>query len=164
MRKPFLRFEVDVRGAQAHGFFEHGLQQFDDRRILGARRQTQQVAKLDGRIAQLGSQLLGQAGDLLAPVINAVDHGQQLAFGKHGKFDIAFDEAGDFVIGLQVGRIGEADLQTAVRQLIEHQGPETAGRRFRQQFDQLRLRGEILEVNEGDAQLAGQCLGNPPLP
>ena len=115
----------------------------------------------DGRIAQLGSQLLGQAGDLLAPVINAVDHGQQLAFGKHGKFDIAFDEAGDFVIGLQVGRIGEADLQTAVRQLIEHQGPETEGRRFRQQFDQLRLRGEILEVNEGDAQLAGQCLGNP---
>ncbi len=49
-------------------------------------------------------------------------------------------------------------MQAAIRQLIENQRTETTCRRLGQQFDQIRLGGKTVEVNEGNPQLPGQGL------
>ena len=129
MRSDFvLRLEMDVGSAQTHGFLEHRLQQLDDRRVLGARVEAEQVAELDRHVAEFGRQFLGQAGNLLATVIDAVDHGQQLAFGNDGEVDLTFDQTGDFVIGLQgrsdrPSRFANVRLATAREPLPENAGP-----------------------------------------
>ena len=64
---------MDVRSARTHRFFKNGLQQLDDRRLLGPRRRSQQLAKLDRHVAQIGGQLLGQTRDFLGAPINAVN-------------------------------------------------------------------------------------------
>ena len=61
---------------------------------------------------------------------------------------------------MQVGRIDEADAQLAAA-LVEHDGAEAARLRFGQQADELGLGVEILEIDEGNAQLLGERLRNP---
>lgn len=70
--------------------------------------------ELDRNVAQIVGQFLGQAGDFFRAAVDAVDQRQQLAFGNDGQLDVAAQQANQFVISLQVGRIDEADAQAAI--------------------------------------------------
>ena len=157
-QRAFLRLDVDVGGAHLGGRLENGLQQLDDRRFLQPRRE-RQCAEIDDSLAQFGSQLLRQAGDFLGALIDAVDGFQQLALGDDGQFDLPFENARDFIVGEEIGRVGEADADGVVA-LLQHQGAEAARLGFRQQAHGGGLDVEILEVDVGRVDLPGNRLGN----
>ncbi len=157
-QRAFLRLDVDVRGAHLRSRLEDGLQQLDDRRFLQPRREGQR-AEIDDSLTQIGGQFLGQAGDFLSALVNAIDGFQQLALGNHGQFDLPFQNARDFVVGEKVGRIGEADADGVVA-LLQHQGTKAARLGFRQQAYGGRLDVEVLEVDVGRIDLSGDRLGD----
>ena len=113
------------------------------------------AAELDRNVAHLLRQIFRQAGDFLGAAIQAVEQGQQLAFGNHGEIDVAPDDAGKFVESGQVGGVGHADAQHATA-LVQHQCAEAARLCFRQQFHQFGLGLEDLEVDIFRAKLACQ--------
>jgi len=136
------------------------MNQLDHRRVFGGRGQTHHIAKIDGRFAKFGGQLLGQPGDFLGAPVHPVNQRQQLAFGDHRDIHLAAHQAANLVIGLEIGRIGEADPQQAIF-LTQHQRPETAGLGFAQQLEQFLIgRLETAQVDEGHPQLPGQRLRN----
>ena len=92
-------------------------------------------------------QFLGQAGDFLGATVDAVEQRQQLAFGHHHQFDVAPDDARDFVVSGEVGRVGHADAQQAGL-LVKHHGAETARLRLGQQVDEFRLGLEAAQIDE----------------
>ena len=156
----FLRFDMNVGSTSTQGFFEHGLQQLDHRRIFAARREVEQITELDRHIAHLGGELLGQTGDLLGTGIDTIDRGQQLRLGDHRLLDVTAHKTDDLVISCQIGGVSKADAQAAI-DFVEHQCAEAPRLGFRQQLDQLGSGAEMFEVDEGNLQLAGQRLGNP---
>ena len=154
-----LRFDVDIGSPRTHRLFEYRLQQLDDGRFFGARRCSEQVAKLHRHIAQIFGQLLGQAGDFLGTPIHPVDQRQQLAFSHHGDLDFPPHQPSNIVVGLQIGGIDKADLQASI-DFVQYNGAETPCLRLGQQVDQVLLGIEMLEVDKGNLQLPGERLRN----
>ncbi len=157
---PILWLDVDVRGTRTHGFFEHRHQQLEDRRLLRPGHRAEQVAEFDGHIPKICGQLFRQSADLIGPAIDPVDQSEKLPFGNNSEIDFAAQQANDFIVGLQIGWIDEANLQTTFV-FLKHDGPEPARLRLRQEIDQIRFRIELLEIDVGDPQLPRQRLGDP---
>ena len=84
---PFLRLEMDVGGPQADGFLEHGLEELDHRGIFRPRVRPRRSPNSTGMSPSSAVRFLGQAGDLLAPVVDPVDQSEELGFGDHGEID-----------------------------------------------------------------------------
>ncbi len=156
-QRALLRLDVDVGGTHLGRRLENGLQQLDDRRFLQPRRERQR-AQIDNPLAQFGGQFLGQAGDFLGALIDAVDGFEQLTLGDDGQFDLPLENARDFVVGEEIGRVGEADADGVVA-LLQHQRAEAARLGFRQQAHGGGLDVEILEVDVGRVDLPRDRLG-----
>ncbi len=154
----FLRLDVDVGGAHPDCVLEHGLQQADDRRVFDRGAQPQR-GEIDAAIADLLSQLLGQAADLLGAPVDPVDGLQQDAFGDHSELNVALEEAGDLVVGEQVGRIGHCHAVVGAT-VFQHQGTEAARLRLGQAHGDLGLEVEMLEIDERNLELARQGGGD----
>ena len=154
----FLRLDVDVRGAHPHRILEHGLQQLDDRRVFHRGAQPQR-GEIDAAVADLLSQLLGQAADLLGAPVDAVDGLQQHTLGDHRELDVALQETGNLVVGEQVGRIGHRHLVVRPA-VLQDDGAEAARLRLRQAHGDLGLEAEVLEIHERNLELARQGSGD----
>ena len=146
----------EARGTQR--FLEHRMQQLDDRRILGARRHVEQIAEFDRDVAQFGRQFLGQArrfprcGDRpgrSSPATAIRPPPVRCRGGRCGRF--------------RRRRRGPVGSVKPTRRRPSHSSSTSARNarlRLGQQLDQFLFRVELLEVDEGDAQLAGERLGN----
>jgi hypothetical protein len=95
----------------------------------------------------------------LGTAVGAVDRGQQLRLVDHCQFNTAFQDARDFIVGEQVGRVGHADQQRQ-RAIFQHDGAETARLRFWQEPHRGRIGVEELEIDVGDVELLGDGARN----
>jgi hypothetical protein len=144
----------------AQRFLEHRLQQAHHRRVLGAGAlQAEQLAQLVLDPGDVGGELLGQAGDVVARRVAALDQLQQLALGHRHQLQLALEQAADLVEARHVGRVGHRHA----RQLgtgVEHHGAQAPRLALGEQTHQLGPQAHRLQLLIRHAQLARHRLGD----
>ena len=152
----FARLDVDVRGARLHGVVEHGLQQLDDggigRAFLGG-----ELLDVDIVLAQVVAHRLGERGDLVGLAVHRIEGLEQLALAHERQADRLLEPGLELVIGVQVRGIGHAD-QEAAGVLEQHDGAVAARQRLGQQAHRLLVDARLLQIDDGDLQVARQEL------
>jgi hypothetical protein len=155
---PFLRLDVDVRGAHLHGILEHRLQELHHRRFLGAESRAER-AEIHIGLADIALELLREPGDLLRAPVDPVDGLEQQRLAHHRQFDLALQQPADLVVAEQVGRVGHAN-EVAGTPALEHHGAEAPRLRLGQSPNHVLVEVVELQVDEGDVQLLGNRLAD----
>ena len=103
-------------------------------------------------------QLFGEALDLAGAAIEAVEILQQLAFPRHRQSHLPrAQQRRDGVEGAQISWIRHGHRHLVVGK-VDRQRAIAARLHFRQQRHRRRIYGEVVEIEEGHIQLAGEEL------
>ena len=146
----FIRLDVDIRGVDLHGVFEHGLEQLDHRRVgqaLGLR----QLADVVGR--HLLIEFGGEAADLGGAAIEHIDRLQQVRLFHHRQPQRPAQHPRQFIVGKNIGGIGHADQQPLAA-VLERQHPEAARVHLGDEAHDLGFQVITFEIDVRDIELA----------
>src|SRR5450759_1254428 len=157
LQQTLLRLDMDVGRVHLGRILEHGLQQFDDRRILRARLNIERT-EIHG-LAHVRTQFACEIGDLLGAPVDPVYGLEHLVFVDQDELDVALQRTRDFVICEQVGGIAHRH-QVRVALVLHQQGAKTPCQQLGQHARHLKVDVVVLEVEVGDLELFGQRLGN----
>ena len=150
-----MRFDVNVRGSRLDRVLEHRLKEFYDRGIFGPEGQASEIDD----VAEILAQLLRERGDLVGAPVDPVDGLQQQRFGHDRDVDVLARQPRDFVEGKQVRRVDHRN-QNRVVLLLEQKCPEAPRLGFGQLARHRGIEVVVLQVDERDAELAGERLAD----
>jgi len=148
---------MDIGRVHLGRILKHGLQQFDDRRILRAGLDLD-LAKVHG-LAHVRAQFARQIGDLLGAPVNAVYGLDHLVLIDEDQFDVALEHAHDLVKSEQIGGIGHRH-QVGVALVLKQQRAKPPCLRLGQHARHLQVDVVVREVEVGNFELLGPGLGD----
>ncbi|MNH06558.1 hypothetical protein D3C79_659280 [compost metagenome] len=153
-----VRLYVDVGGPHLHRVLEQGAQQLGHGRLPLVTGPKIAGAQLEAGVLILFVQLLGEALYLPGAAIEAVEILQQLAFPRHRQHQFPrAEQGGNGIQGAQVGGIRHGHGHLVVAE-VDRQRTVTAGLHLGQQGHGRGVYGEVVEIEEGHVQLAGEEL------